>query len=270
MKIDYSFHSHTFRCGHARGDIEDYVKKAIENNFKAYGVADHVFLPGVNQPTVRGDISYLKDYIDTFNKVKEKYKNKINLYLGFECEYADVFVSYYKELLDKVDYLICGQHCHFNDNKDYYWYFSYEKPDDYDAIERYKEDLTKAIRSGLFKYIAHPDLFFFPVTKITPYLEKVANEIIDEAIKYDVPLEVNYNGIRRRPWDKEHGTMGYPNEYFWQLAYKKGAKIIFGGDYHNVESIDNPELLKEFDIFINKTKIELMDCSKAETLIKSK
>ena len=27
MKLDYSFHSHTFRCGHASNDIEDYVVK---------------------------------------------------------------------------------------------------------------------------------------------------------------------------------------------------------------------------------------------------
>ena len=61
--IDYTFHSHTFRCGHAEGDVEDYVLLAIKHGLKIYGVSDHVFLPGVIQPHTRGDYSYLEDYI---------------------------------------------------------------------------------------------------------------------------------------------------------------------------------------------------------------
>ena len=52
---EYVFHSHTYRCGHAVKEIEDYVARAIEYGYKKYGVSDHDFLPGVISPTIRGD-----------------------------------------------------------------------------------------------------------------------------------------------------------------------------------------------------------------------
>ena len=62
MNIDYTFHSHTYRCGHAEGDIEDYVNLAIKSHYRIFGVSDHVFLPGVYEPRIRGDYSLLKEY----------------------------------------------------------------------------------------------------------------------------------------------------------------------------------------------------------------
>ena len=71
MKLDYTFHSHTYRCGHATGDIEDYVLKAIEHGYRYYGVSDHVFLKGINSPRVRGDISCLDEYIKKYYESPE-------------------------------------------------------------------------------------------------------------------------------------------------------------------------------------------------------
>ena len=99
MKIDYTFHSHTFRCGHAVGDVFDYVPLAIKNGYKIYGLSDHVFLPGIHEPYTRGDYSLLDEYISVFKQCKEKYSKHIQMYLGFECEYTDFFKDYYRSLL---------------------------------------------------------------------------------------------------------------------------------------------------------------------------
>ena len=95
---EYVFHSHTYRCGHAVKDIEDYVTRAIEYGYKKYGVSDHVFLPGIIQPSIRGDYSFLSEYMDEFKRCKALYGNQIEMYLGFECEYSDVYKKYYKSL----------------------------------------------------------------------------------------------------------------------------------------------------------------------------
>lgn len=262
---NYSFHSHTFRCGHATGDIEDYVMEAIKNKITTYGVSDHVFLPGVSQPTVRGDFSLLDNYVETFHSVKEIYKDFITLYLGFECEYAPMYLEYYKSLLtsETVEYLICGQHCTFDDNRNAFWYFGYYNMNNFENIERYKDDVILAMKSGLFFYIAHPDLFMYTITRITPDMDRVINEIVDASIKYDIPLEMNISGFGRIEADKEHGTLGYPNEYFWKTAQQKGAKIIFGGDYHKPEAIDNKRFEKLFGELIKKTGVVFVD-EKAE------
>ncbi len=260
-KFNYSFHSHTFRCGHADGDIEDYVMEAIHNNFKLLGVSDHVFLPGVSQPWMRGDFSMLENYIETFNSVQKTYKNFIKLHLGFECECIPMYMDYYRYLLEsgRFEYLICGQHCTFNKDRNLILYFNYSSLNNYEGIERYKNDVIEAMKSGIFFYIAHPDLFMYTVTMITPEIERIINEIVDASIKYDVPLEMNISGFGRLKADKEHGTLGYPNEHFWDAAVKKGAKIIFGGDYHTPEAIHNEKFEKLFDKLIQKTNATFVD-----------
>ena len=260
-EIQYNLHSHTFRCGHADGDIEDYVKNAIKKGTKLYGVSDHVFLPGVIQDGIRGNFEILDEYISTFHRVKEKYKVDIKLLLAFECEYSDVFVDYYRSLLKekKVDYLICGQHVEFDQDKKAHWYFSYKRLDDYEDIERYKDKVLKAIRSGLFLYIAHPDIFCYTVTEITPFIEKVMDEIIDEAIKYDIPLELNQHGFVRTKLNEPYKTFGYPCAFFWKRAKEKGVKIIFGGDYHSPNEMFDDFFVNSSSKMIEENNIHVMN-----------
>ena len=71
-KIDYCYHTHTTRCGHAYGSEEEYIQVAINNGLKVIGFTDHVFLPGISQPGMRGDYSLLDDYVNTIKGLKEK------------------------------------------------------------------------------------------------------------------------------------------------------------------------------------------------------
>ena len=40
MKTNY--HTHNFRCNHAIGNVEDYIKIAIEEGFDEIGTPDHL------------------------------------------------------------------------------------------------------------------------------------------------------------------------------------------------------------------------------------
>ena len=266
LKLDYCFHSHTYRCGHASGDIEDYVKKAIENGFKYYGVSDHVFLPGISQPTVRGEFSCLEDYIETFYKAKEKYKDQIELFLAFECEYAPVFVDYFKYLLNErhFDYLICGQHMAIEDDKTHWWCLD----KGIEGINRYKNDVIEAMKSGLFLYLAHPDLFFLRVKEITPFIQQITDEIIDAALKYDVPLELNIQGLYRKEKEAKYGNICYPAEYFWERASKRGVKVVIGGDYHDPDRIGDPDKLAIIEEFVDKYNLNLISVDEVLERIK--
>ena len=39
--MDYNYHTHTYLCSHATGEIEDYIKTAIENGIKYMGFSEH-------------------------------------------------------------------------------------------------------------------------------------------------------------------------------------------------------------------------------------
>ena len=41
MKIKDNFHTHIYLCKHATGNVEDYVKRAIELNYESIGISDH-------------------------------------------------------------------------------------------------------------------------------------------------------------------------------------------------------------------------------------
>ena len=96
QKLDkYNFHSHTTRCGHAQGTDEEYVIAAIKEGFRYYGMSDHVMIPFINQPKIRGtyDVDFAS-YIDSFNTLKNKYKKDIDLHLGMEVEYSPLLHNF--------------------------------------------------------------------------------------------------------------------------------------------------------------------------------
>lgn len=242
-KITYCYHSHTYRCGHANGRDEDYIKNAIKSGLKDYGVSDHVILPHIIQQGMRGPWTLFNDYLDSIKSLKEKYKKEINIYTGFECEYMPQYEDYYRSLLKekKVDYLILGQHCYFKDNK-VVWYHLL---DEETCLKEYAEHLINGMKSGLFMYVAHPDIFIGFVPKWNDLTKKYAKMIIDAAIKYDMPLEINLAHARiygMRHFAGVYSYYEYPFTPFWEMVAKSKAKVVIGFDVHNPKDILDPGL----------------------------
>lgn len=235
MIIKYNYHTHTARCGHAKGGDEEYVLRAIQDGYKVLGFSDHVMLPGIVQKGIRGNYELLEDYVDSINSLREKYKDKLTIYCGFECEYFDKFVPYYKKLLDEkiADYLILGQHFYMNEN-DEIISCSFRSKDPVESLKRYEENLLKGMSSGLFKYVAHPDLFCLLNDEWTEEFEVVAKRICKASLEYDIPLEINL--CRTESEDKSRWK--YPREEFWKIAGEYGVRVVIGADAHYPEMLD--------------------------------
>lgn len=255
-KITYCYHSHTYRCGHASGEDEDYILKAIEFGLKDYGVSDHVILPNIIQHGMRGAYTLFDDYLDSIKSLKIKYKNKINVYTGFECEFMPQYEEYYRLLLKekKVDYLILGQHCYFKNNH-VVWYHLLDRDT---CLKQYTEHLINGIKSGLFMYVAHPDLYI-GFTKRWDVLEKeCAKRIIDAAVKYNVPLEINLAHARvygMRHFAGVYSYYEYPFTPFWEMVAKSKAKVVIGFDSHRPIDVLYPGL-EAVEHIINVTGIK--------------
>ena len=114
--IKNNYHTHTIRCGHASGEDEEYILEAIALGLNELGFSDHIMLPDHQQIGIRGDYTLLDDYIDSLTKLREKYKDRIKIYIGFEAEAMKEYFHYYRSLLDskRIDYLILGNHCEVN------------------------------------------------------------------------------------------------------------------------------------------------------------
>ena len=231
MHLNYNYHTHTYRCGHAKGKDRDYVLAAIKSGFKVLGFSDHVFLKGYKQPTIRGNYSQLGGYIKSINRLKKAFAKDIEIHVGFECEYYPKMVSYYKKLLKdkKIEYLILGQHCYIDENNKFQWYLGLDNKRQ--RIEHYVHDLIEGMSTGLFKYVAHPDYFVRLFVEYDPLIEKCAKMICEASIKYDVPLEINLTGTRS--YFAKENNLHYPSPHFWRIVGETGAKAVIGVDAHD-------------------------------------
>ena len=101
--------------------------------------------------------------------------------------------------------------------------------------------------TGYFKILAHPDLFLFNYQTWNELTEKVSREIIEASIKYNVLLEVNANGIRRKPIINQDGEVVYiyPRIEFWKVVSEyKNAKVIIGEDNHKIAFVGDENVKK--------------------------
>ncbi len=237
MKTNY--HTHTYRCGHAVGDDEDYIREALAMGLTELGFTDHIMLPYHSQPGIRGEYSLLDDYVNSLNALKEKYKDRIKIHIGFEAEAMKEYFSYYEDLLKsgKIEYLILGNHCEVNGDHLKFFFSSATTKDD---IIKYTNSLIKGMKTGLFKFVAHPDYFMGSYLKWDFVTKSCSKKIINAAKKLDIPLEFNFGCIRKgKQIIGDTYRYGYPHEEFWKMAKKAGCKVIFGLDAHAPTDITN-------------------------------
>lgn len=234
-KQDYSFHTHAKRCGHAWGRDEDYIQAGIKMGFSYFGFSDHVMLPGLKQSGMRGDYDHdFPDYLSSLNQLREKYKDTFDLQIGFECEWYDRFASFYREILAKnqVDYLILGQHCYLEGDR-FHYYSHVPYPE---AREMYVNALLKAMESGLFLYVAHPDYIFRYCKEVGEEDLIAARKILEAAARLHIPLEINLGPSRwdRRKKDEDgNWILMYPQPWFWDIAKDYDIDVVIGPDVHD-------------------------------------
>lgn len=247
-----NWHTHTYRCGHARGSDEEFVKAAIKAGIRKLGFSDHAPYPGVRGNGMRMDSLDYDSYVSSINELKEKYKDQIEIYIGLEIEYYERFIDTLNRYRQQLDYLILGQHG-----------FSIEREDSYLITEkkgllRYCELIEKACDSGLIDCIAHPDICLWSYPQIDETVLEVAARIAEAAKKNDVAVEVNCgSGVtrgKRRYADGERYP--YPNKEFFREFARKNCDIIVGLDIHD-------PFMFETDEYIDKalSVIEGLGCS---------
>ncbi|MBR3738042.1 MAG: histidinol-phosphatase [Eubacterium sp.] len=233
----YNLHTHTKRCHHAQGEDEEYVLKAIENGYDILGFSDHaphLFPNGEYVSTCRMLPEEADEYARSIDKLREKYKNDIEIKLGYEMEWYPKLIEKDIAFLKDIgyDYLILAQHYTDNEYEDFAKYCGHPT-DDIEVVDKYINQLLEGAKSGLFTYVCHPDLIKFKKDK-NINREKL-NFLLDELKKIDIPLEYNFYGY----FDKRH----YPNPEFWQMAKEKGIKTVIGLDAHNPKVIEDKKRL---------------------------
>lgn len=234
MKANY--HTHTPRCHHASGSEESYIQAALNAGFDVLGFADHAPFPfrsGYVSP-MRMTMDEFPGYLSTLQALRGQYQDRLRLHIGLEAEYFPAYEDHLRRMREEsVEYLILGQHYLISEEISPY------VPDDClrdDGIRRYAEAVTAGIRTGLFAYVAHPDLMMRSrrESQFDAACEEATDMICQAALEMGIPLEYNLLGVV----NQLGGLMcGYPCAPFWQRAARWKPAVILGVDAHSPQHL---------------------------------
>ncbi len=229
-----NYHTHTFRCNHATGTEREYIENAIAGGLKILGFADHApyLLPPNAVHRMRMLREQVDDYFTVLGDLKKEYASDIEIHIGFEAEY---FEEQYEEFRNFImqyptEYLILGQHF-VPDESAKYVGRPFSEPE---YLELYADSCIKALDTGDFTYLAHPDIVNFTGDE-SVYKEQLT-KILTAAKKANIPVEFNLAGFELKRW--------YPGKTCFELIKQTGNSVIMGCDAHHPENCGNAESAK--------------------------
>lgn len=254
MKTNY--HTHTVRCQHASGSDEAYVISAIKGGFDEIGFSDHTPWRYESDFVARMRMkeSELEDYVQSLRDLKQRYSEIISIKIGLECEYFEKYIPWLKETIEKykLDYVIFGNHYFETDEtSDYFGYGT----KDAERLANYVDSTIKGMESGIYAYLAHPDLFLRGYGEVDEAAIQACHAICKRAKELDFILEYNLAGQR---YNRQTSVVGYPHPKFWEIAAQYKCKAIVGVDAHNNRHLELEEEFDEARIYLKAMGLEVV------------
>lgn len=237
-RIDSNFHTHTYRCKHASGDVIDYVRHAAAQGARILGFTDHAPLMGGARwwDKTRMGEDELAGYLSAIDQARELFPDLIIL-KGLECEYLPQTRKLLRsEFLERhgCDYLIAGAHClHWHGD-----WVGVGLVNSAPMLAAYRDQVVDSIQSGLFAFIAHPDMFGSGYHAWDRHAEDCARAICEAAERCRVPLEINGYGLRKQAvFTPEGERKQYPLRNFWRIAAKHDIEVVCSSDAHRPDDV---------------------------------
>lgn len=232
-----NFHTHSTFCDGVNTP-EEVVLYGIDKGFSAIGFSSHGYTPY----DLRYCIKDIEGYRVEVNRLKEKYKGKIEVYLGVE---EDAFAPARR---NDFDYIIGSCHYFLVEGKYYPIDSSYDyfkaglKAFDGDVIkltENYYENFCEYINRRKPDIIGHFDLItkFDEIDEVRflnneKYLT-ISEKYVKEALKSGSLFELNTGAIARG-----YRKTPYPYENLLHIIRKEGGGLILSSDSHEVKTLD--------------------------------
>ncbi len=249
-----NYHTHTRWCNHGQGEIEDYIKMAIELGFEEIAMTEHIPHRDNSDP-FRMAWEDFEDYNLELDKVIDKYKNKIKIIKGFEAEYYLDALDDYEIFREKYGYelFVLGQHRsgkkREKDN------FGPKGPKD---LLQYAKEVREALYTGIFAFVAHPDLALegYNDNQWDDTARKAMSMIFQACEDLDIPIEINGNGIRN--------GRRYPDKDAFELSKNYNLRYILNSDAHAPKELLDSSVIrgKEFANELGVDLIEKLDFQK--------
>lgn len=237
VTISANWHTHTYRCKHADGDVVDYCRAASAQGLTTLGFSDHAPLPDGRWSSVRMEMAQLREYADAIDGARDEFPG-LRIVKGLECEYVPELAEWYRDVFRGeygMDYLVGGAHWYPYDGR---WESLYGTPMTKAMLRAYTDYVIESIVSGLFAFIAHPDLFGNAYYVWDGEARACSFDLLSAAASENIPLEINAYGLRKPLIDTPSGLRRkYPWLPFWALAGECGVRAIVNSDAHEPRNV---------------------------------
>ncbi len=236
MNITADGHVHTKYCGHAFGEMEEYVLAAIAKGLNCLIFLEH-FEAGINyfESTWLSPEKF-KKYLQEGADLKEKYKGKISVGLGVEVGFNPKCIDEINDFIDSYKWDRVGLSCHF----------FYHKGRHINLLSRKKANLVEFSRIGISHIL---DVYFGNLLKATGQISANVLCHLDAALRYHNQVEFSANHLvlidnilhqaKKRQMALEINTSGFPLRgepfpapFILKMAQKHGLTFVVGSDAH--------------------------------------
>ena len=227
------FHMHTPLCHHATGSPADYARAAIERGVPEIGFADHNPMPEYFDDW-RMSLEDLPAYIESVEMARRQFP-KLPIRLGMEVDFIPGQEAWIEKLAGMADWDYFIGSVHYIapgwdvDNPKLISRFQ-EHPVE-EIWELYWHAYGQCIRSGLFDFVAHPDLVkkfgHRPGGDLRKFYEPAVQALSDAKIAF----EINTAGLRKPAAEL------YPSREFVEMAFEAGIPLLTNSDAHAPEEV---------------------------------
>ncbi|WP_434748529.1 histidinol-phosphatase HisJ [Paenibacillus amylolyticus] len=236
MRIDY--HTHHERCGHAVGQLEEYVQRGIEIGLSQIGLSDHMPLlhvdPAAYYPEMAMPMDELPRYVEECFSLKEKYRGQIDVRVGLEGDYIEGWETEIGSIIERYpwDYVIGSVHFLGEwDITDFRQTHHWEGKDVLGVYRQYYDAVSKAAATGMYDIIGHSDVIkrfgYVPSPDQTEERIALENAALQAIAKSGCAMELNASGL-----SKPCAEM-FPSRRMLTEALRLDIPLTMGSDAHD-------------------------------------
>ena len=244
-----NLHTHSLYCDGSCSP-EEMVLSAINNNFDSLGISSHGPVNKETDWNIKQD--KVEEYIEEVKRLKEKYKDKIEIFLGMELDYIPGagFTDLCLSLMKRLDYYIGSVHYLGTLKNGYMWTVDYNIEELLKgleesfggnirkAVETYYETISEMAERYQPPIIGHLDLFNknnkdnILFDEREDWYVRAVKKCLDIIKNTSSIIEINTGGIA---WNNNKEQ--YPSNLILKMIRDRNIPILINSDAHTKETL---------------------------------
>lgn len=257
-----NYHSHCTFCD-GRSIPEDFIKFALAKGFRAYGFSSHSPLPFETFWNMTAD--NMPDYLEEIDRLKNKYRDRIEIYTGLEIDYLDesynASIPYFRQLpldyrISSIHYIpvapgmeeknmacIDGGFDAFSQSVSLYFERSIRK-----LTLAYFQNSMKMVEAGGFDIVGHMDKIHMNGSRYpgfdasAPWYRDAMTEFLQLISEKGLMVEINTKTLVKK-------QQLFPREEYLPLIRKMNIPVLVNSDCHYPDLVDDGRS-EAFDLLI--------------------